>query len=304
MLDEGLNEYWDHRQIVAANDRATAQTWLTKLVGVDVALGEFEQQRLGAMLSDPADPVGNSSWDRMSSNSYGTVYARTATVMHDLEQQVGKEALERAFKQYYAAWKFRHPSIADFRESMAEGTGQRALVEKVFAEQVYNVRKVDDRIAEFESDEILPQPGLVEVKGQVVERKPSEIDKSVEDARTAWTKAHPKAKKGEGPFEYATRIVVRRAGAVVPQNVLVRFADGTSQTLRLPGNGDKRWARWRLVTKSQAVSVEIDPERRVFLDKDKIDDSRTLEADGSAARRWSADIAAFFQSLLALLVTA
>ena len=303
MLDEGLNEYWDHRQIIANKQRATAQTWLTKLVGVDVALGEFEQQRLGAMLSEPADPLGNSSWDRMSSGSYGTVYARTATVMHDLEQQVGKEALERAFKQYYAQWKFRHPSIADFREAMAEGTGQRALVEKVFAEQVYDVRKVDDRIAEFSSDEVLPEPGLVEAKGKVVERKQSEIDKQVEDARAAYKKAHPKAKDGEGPYEYATRIVVRRDGAVVPQTLLVRFEDGSSQTLRLPGTGDKRWARWRLVTKSQAVSVELDPERRVFLDKDKLDESRTREPDGSASRRWSADIAALFQSLFALLVT-
>lgn len=304
MLDEGLNEYWDHRQIVAANQHATAQTWLTKLVGVDVGLGEWEQQRLGAMTGEPADPIGNSSWDRMSSNSYGTVYARTATVMHDLEQQVGKQALEHAFKQYYAQWKFRHPSIADFREAMAEGTGQRALVEKVFAEQVYNVRKVDDRITEFESEEILPEPGLVEVNGKVVERKPSEVDKSIEDARAAFKKAHPKAKDGEGPFEYATSIIVRRAGAVVPQTVLVRFEDGTSQTLRLPGTGDKRWARWRLVTKSQAKSVELDPERRVFLDKDKLDDSRTREPDGTASRRWTADIAAFFQSFLALLVTA
>ena len=197
----------------------------------------------------------------------------------------------------------RHPSIADFREAMAEGTGQRALVEKVFAEQVYNVRKVDDRVTEFESEEILPEPGLVEVNGKVVERKPSEVDKSIEDARAAFKKAHPKAKDGEGPFEYATSIIVRRAGAVVPQTVLVRFEDGSSQTLRLPGTGDKRWARWRLVTKSQAKSVELDPERRVFLDKDKLDDSRTLEADGTASRRWSADIAAFFQSLLALLVT-
>ena len=51
------------------------------------------------------------------------------------------------------------------------------------------------------------------------------------------------------------------------------------------------------------MSAELDPERRVFLDKDKLDDSRTVEANGAASRRWSADIAAFFQSLFALLVT-
>ena len=49
--------------------------------------------------------------------------------------------------------------------------------------------------------------------------------------------------------------------------------------------------------------MELDPERRVLLDRDKLDDSRTREADGSASRRWTADIAAALQSFLALLVT-
>ncbi|MCC8362239.1 M1 family metallopeptidase [Lysobacter sp. A6] len=307
-LDEGLNEYWDHRQLVAAKQHATAQTAFTRLIGFDIGLGEFEQQRLGAMLSKPADPLGNTSWDRMSSGSYGTVYSRTATMMHDIEQQVGKDALERAFKLYYARWKFRHPSSADFREALAEGTGQRALIEKTFAEQVYGTRKVDDSIAEFSSDEILPQPGIVEYKGKPVEITQEQIDKAVDGVREKWKKAHPKAKENEGAasmgaFPYATRIVVRRDGAVVANTVLVRFEDGTSRTLRMSDTGDKRWARWRLVTRSKAVSVELDPERRVFLDRDKIDDSRTLEADGSASRRWSADLAALFQSFLALLVS-
>jgi hypothetical protein len=303
MLDEGLNEYWDHRQIVAANQRARANTWLSKLVGADISLGEFEQQRLGAMLDSPADPLGNSSWDRYSSGSYGTVYSRTATMMHDLEQQVGKEALERAFKLYYARWKFRHPSIADFRDAMAEGTGQPALVAKMFAEQVYGTRKVNDRIAEFSSDEVLPQPGLVEFKGKPVELTQAHIDTAVDKLREAYKKAHPKAKEDEGPFPYATRIQVRRDGAVVPQTLLVRFEDGSSRTFALDDAGDKRWARFNIVTRSRAVSAELDPERRVFLDSDKLDDSKTREPDGSASRRWSADIAALFQSFLALLVT-
>ena len=302
-LDEGLNEYWDHRQNVANNERATAQTWFTRLIGTDIALGEFESQRLGAMLSQPADPLGNTAWDRFSSGSYGTVYSRTATVMHDLEQQVGKAALERAFKLYYARWKFRHPSTADLREALAEGTGQRALVEKVFAEQVYGVRKVDDRIAEFASDEILPEAGIVQFKGKPVEVKQDALDKAVKAIRDKHAKADPKAKEGEGGFPFATRIMVRRDGAIGPQTLLVRFEDGTSQTLRLAADGDKRWARFHLVTRSRAVSAELDPEGRVFLDRDKLDDSRTREANSAASRRWTADIAALFQSFLALLVT-
>src|SRR5690606_39480923 len=97
----------------------------------------------------------------MSGGSYGTVYSRTATTMRDLEAAVGTEALERAFKLYYARWKFRHPSIADLQAALAEGTGRPDVVDRIFEQQVYGVTPVDDRIAGFSSTEVLPQPGYV-----------------------------------------------------------------------------------------------------------------------------------------------
>lgn len=303
MLDEGLNEYWDHRMNVSLREKAYANTWLTKLIGAEVSIGEFETQRLGAMLGEPADPLGFNAWDRYSSNSYGTVYSRTATTMHDLEQQVGKVALERAFKLYYARWKFRHPSIADFEQALIEGTGRPDVVKRTFAQQVYGVRKVDDRVVDFDSDERLPAAGLVEWQGKPIELTGAHVDKAVEDLRAKWKKDHPKAKEGEGPFPYATRIVVRRDGAAVPQTLLVRFEDGSSRTIRWDAKEGDRWGRWRLVTRSRAVSVELDPENRIFLDRDKLDDSRTREADGTASRRWTADVAAALQSVYALVVT-
>ena len=304
MLDEGLNEYWDHRMNVANGEQVQASSWWSRLIGARIAVGEFESQRLGGMLSEPADPLGNNSWHRFSSGSYGTVYSRTATMMHDLEQQVGKAALERAFKQYYAQWKFRHPSIADFREAMAEGTGQRALVERLFADQVYATRKVDDRIAEFDSDEVLPAPGMVEYKGKPVELTQDHLDKAVQKVRDRWTKQNPKADADKrGPFPYLTRVLVRRDGAAVPQTLLVRFADGTSRSFQWNDTAGERWWRVGVTSRSRAVSVELDPERRIFLDKDKLDDGMTREANGSAARRWSADLAALLQTAFAQLVT-
>jgi hypothetical protein len=303
MLDEGLNEYWDHRMERAAKTRIQASSWLTKAIGFDVGMGVFESQRLGAMLNAPADPLGGNSWDRYSTSSYGTVYSRTATTMHDLEEMVGHDAMERAFKQYYATWKFRHPSIADLQQVLAESTGQRALVDRVFAQQVYGTEKVDDRIAQFESDEVLPAPGLVEWKGKPVEITQEQIDKSVDKLREGWKKQHPKAKETEGPFPYRTRVVVRRDGASVPQTVLVRFEDGTSKALHWDDATGERWARWQLVTRSRAVSAQLDPEHRIFLDRDRLDDGRTRESDGTASRRWTADAFAVLQSLYSMMVT-
>lgn len=301
MLDEGLNEYWDQRMLREAGNRyIVAPEWLRRL-GVRPHLGEFELERLGARLDDPADGTGANSWGRLSSSSYGAVYSRTATVMRDLEAQLGTPAIEKAFKDYYATWKFRHPSIADLRESLAVSTGRRDVVERVFAQQVYATRKVDDRIERFTSTEVLPLAGFQMEKGKRVDVSEAERDKRISRQREAWDKANPKARPGSGPFPWRTTVLVRRDGAAVPQTLVVTFADGSRKTVQW--DDDAAWKRFVWEGPSKAVSVQLDPQKLHYLDANKLDDSRTLESDGSAARRWSADFAALFQALQTFLVS-
>ncbi|TWI01021.1 hypothetical protein IP90_02643 [Luteimonas cucumeris] len=301
MLDEGLNEYWDQRMLRERKQRIHATTPWLKKIGFAPSFAGFDTERLGAMTGNPADALGQNSWNRMSSRSYGTVYSRTATMMHDLEQRIGKEAMERAFKHYYAKWKFRHPSIADFREALIESTGQRDAIEQAFAQQVYATSKVDDSIAEFSSKEALPAPGYVEHKGKRVEVTSKALEKAIADKREAWKKQNPKAKDGEGPFPYRTTVLVRREGADVPQVLRVKFADGSSETVRW--SGSKPWQRFSWTRPSKAVSAQLDPDRNINLDSSKLDDGRTLESDRSATRRWTGDIAALLQNFYALLVS-
>lgn len=301
MLDEGLNEYWDQRMLRERKQRIHATTPLLKRLGFAPSIAGFDAERLGAMTGDPADALGQNSWHRMSSRSYGTVYSRTATTLHDLEQRVGAPAMERAFKLYYERWKFRHPSIADFREALIEGTGQREAVEQAFAQQVYATSKVDDSIAQFSSTEVLPVPGYVERGGKRIEVTSKALDKAVADKRKAWKDKHPKAEKGEGPFPYRTTVLVRRKGADVPQALRVTFADGSSETVRW--SGTQPWQRFSWVKRSKAVSAQLDPDRNINLDSNKLDDGRTLESDRSATRRWTGDVAAVLQNLFAMLVS-
>lgn len=301
MLDEGLNEYWDQRMLRERRQQLHATTPLLKRLGIAPALDGFAMERLAAMLRSPADGLGRNSWDRMSSGSYNSVYTRTATTMRDLEARVGTPALERAFKLYYERWKFRHPSIADFREALAEGTGQRAVVDQVFAQQVYATRKVDDRIAEFASKEVLPLPGYVENAGKLIESTGEGVRKEIDRQRKAWSKSHPKARPGIGPFPYLTTVLVRRDGADVPQVLRVKFADGSSEVVGF--SGQQPWQRFTWTKPARAESVEIDPAGQVYLDQDKLDDSRTRETNHSAASRWAAAAAALLKTFLALLVS-
>ncbi|TLX21968.1 M1 family metallopeptidase [Thermomonas fusca] len=301
MLDEGMNEYWDQRMMTARRqDLALERPW-TRWLGIGTRLAPFDMERLGASLSDPADPLGRNSWARLSSGSYGTVYSRTATAMRQIEMLVGTPAMERAMKLYYERWKFRHPSLADLREALAEGTGKPAIVNGAFDAYFYGTGRTDDRIESLSSREVLPLPGYHEYKGKPVLVDGKAIDKAIEKRRKAWKDKHPEAKDGEGAFPYRTVVVVRRDAIKPPQTLRISFADGSHRDFAV--TSQESWQRFVVTTRAKATSAQLDPQGLLRMDASRLNDSRTLESQPAAARRWFGDFTALLQSFFALLAT-
>jgi hypothetical protein len=299
MLDEGLNEFWDMRMFAARKERLIMATPLMADLGIRPSTSGFEYERISAFNADPRDGTGANSWDRFSSTSYGTTYSRTATAMHDLAWAVGQDTLEHAFHEYYQRWKFRHPSIADFRESLAEGTGKRAVVEKLFDDEVYAANKEDDAIEELTSTEDVPRPGTALVDGKWVEVSNSDADKQEKAIRKAWKKDHPKPAPGTGPYPYRTTLTLSRRGVAYPKKVIVKFADGSAETVEW--DSDLRWQRYVWVKPVKAVSAEIDPDVYHFLNAGVLHESRTLDADPHASRKFGSYLDALVQTLFSLV---
>jgi len=268
-------------------------------LGINPTGAPFEMERKYNLKERfPADPIGQNSWDRLSSTTFVEVYTRTATFMHDFEARFGSAQVERAFRGYYAKWHFRHPSVADFREAMIEGVGDRAAVEQAFSQNVYGINAIDDRVESVRSVEQLPEPGTRYADGKWTELTSDGANAQIDAARDAWSKAHPGAKFG-GPYPFLTTVVVRRDGAHVPQLLRVRFEDGSVENERW--DDDAIWRRFSYVKPVRASSAQLDPERSVLLDQDKLNDGLLPEPEGSASRRYGADLAALAQSFLALL---
>jgi len=302
MLDEGLNEFWDYRMLRERAQQIHAAPAFLKTIGIDPAFDIFDFVRLTAPRDRPADAPGQNAWLRLQ--GIGPAYHRSSLVIRDLEERIGSEAMERGFREYYRRWKFRHPSIADLREALADGSGERAAVEEVFAQQVYASARVDDRVASVSSEEALPLAGSRLVDGRRVEETQAQVDERIARLRAEWKKANPNAKRGSGPFPWHTRVTLRRDGARVPQTLVVRFADGSSETVAWDAaSSDEKWRTFSWVKPARAVSAELDPQRRHYLDVNKLDDSRTVEPDRSASTRWAVDAAAFIQMILSLLAT-
>lgn len=302
MLDEGMNEYWDERMLRDRNQRLlTPSTWLRR-AGITPTMDVFVSERIDAGLAHPFDPLGQNSWDRYSSSSYGTVYSRTATAMHDLEERLGHDVMARAMREYYRRWHFRHPSAADLRATLIDVSGNARAVNDIFDQFVYGTARIDDRVEAIDNQEVLPLAGSWTRQGERSEYTATARDERVDKQRDDWAKSHPDADATTpGPFPWRGTVTVVRDGARVPQLLRVTFADGSHDDVRW--DDDRRWARFVFTKPTKIVSAELDPEQNILLDADKLNDSRSVKTDPSASRRWTADLAALLQALYACLVT-
>ena len=302
ILDEGLNEFWDNRMLRERHQDLVLATPFTKWLGLTPHISGFAFERLTAGLQHPRDPLAQNSWDRFSSFSYGTVYSRTTTAMHDLEARLGQPALEKAFRLYYQRWRFRHPSVADLRAALIDSSGDAKDVDQIFDQYVYGTGVTDDAISSIDSSEVLPQAGVFWKDGKQTEVVATELDKQVDQQRDAWKKAHPHPKPGEaGPFPWHSTITVVRNGVSAPELLRVNYADGTHEDV--VWDDDRRWARFDFIKPSKVVSAELDPDGHNYLDTDRLNNSQSTEPNGAASRRWTADVAAVLQTFYSMLVT-
>lgn len=274
-----------------------------RLLGLHLPpIGYWDYERMDGTRRFQADPIAGNSWDRFSAGSYALVYSRTSTAFHDLEKRLGGDAFARAMKLYYERWHHRHPSTADLRQAIADGSGQPELVDGWFDQQVYANAPVDDRVVSVESTEEVPEPGMVEKEGKRVEKDQADVDREIAAAREAWKKGHPGAKEGDpGPYPFCSEVVVRRYEAHVPERLVVTFADGRRETLDVPV--EERWHRYAFVGPARVTSAQLDPDGDVLLDLDKLDDGRTREPRGTASTRWALEASHAVQLLLSILVS-
>src|SRR5581483_7909582 len=297
-LDEGLNEFWNARMLESERLRIPAPGLLGALGLRTPELRYFDLERSGTRRFQ-ADPIAGNSWRRWSSASYGLVYSRTVLVFHDLEQRLGGDVLARAFAAYYRRWHFRHPSTADLEAVLAEEGGE--TVRQWFREQVYDRAPVDDRVVSIETRELVPEPGtFVEPDGTRVELDERQASRKERSLRAAFRAAHPHPTAADpGPFPWRSTVSVRRYAAQVPQTVVFRFDGGETQTVAWPA--DETWHRWVFEKPERVASVQLDPEGKVLLDLDKLDDGRTRERSTAASARWTLEYEAWAKLLLALL---
>jgi hypothetical protein len=241
---------------------------LTLLQPTPTPVSEHERARnAGVDLADPV--VGTFAWHHVDRGSYANnSYRRTASALRTLRTLVGEAAMVRILRTYGERFRFRHPTPDDLF----------GVVTEVAAAEGQDVAWFLD--AAFRGTEHLD----FGVERVLVEDVPG--------------------KQGEKE----STVTVRRFGGIpFPTEVRVQLEDGTVgrylwrlddrvDTLEGPtprrlepprgAEGDPSQGRWvtlRFAGVAPVLVAQVDPERKVGLDRDRTNDGRRAQGRGARA---------------------
>jgi hypothetical protein len=264
-MDEGINTY--------ATSRTLAQR-ATPLFFAKRYFGDFIPSTLrAAPLRLPEDASGLAGYaaephgDVPATPSYrywpdtgGLVsYSKTGLWLATLERLVGWETMQRIMSTYYSRYAFKHPRPEDFFDLVNEITGRDFAW---FFDRVYRSSAAFDYGVDVFTSERREMNG---VSGPGDAPRPAAL----------------------APTFHTAVVVRRHEDGVFPIDVRVRFESG--EDVRWRWDGEARWKAFEVDTPARAVSVEVDPDRVLLLDRNYTNNSATLtrEAAGRAARKWS-----------------
>jgi len=183
-------------------------------------------------------------------------------MLSTLEAIVGEQALRNALHIYFLKYRFTHPTQQDFMRTVNEVTGQD--LNWYWEQAVYGTQVMDYEVLRATSDPV------------------------------DWYQQDATEKKGATTYE--TQVILHRKGDFIfPVEAEVKFDNGES--IRERWDGQDRWVRYVFHKKAKVASVEIDPDHKVTMDSNYLNNSRTTERQKGATEK----IAAYWMFLTQFL---
>lgn len=278
-LDEGINSYTEVTTLASIFGAETS------VVGQRYAnLGDRTMQRISYLFAPDYDPVTRPSWKFRNSTSYGAVtYGKTAMLLETLEGILGRDTMDEAMRTYFQRFKFTHPTTEDFLRTIEEVavTHGKAMANPIEISPAAPPPLAPNGLSETSTIPVTSST-LRPFFNQAVYGTQM-LDYAVDSVTS--DSLPPSGSNSTKP-QYLSTVILRRKGDfILPVTAEIIFGDGTR--LRERWDGVDRWTRFTYTRDAKIVSVEVDPDHVVPLDKDQFNNSFTTQANGIPARKLS-----------------
>ena len=274
-LDEGVNSFWE--------DRILDHYYGPDAGMIDHPFFKVSEESFGRMpyiLSRNKQTVSNAefSWN-YPHNTYGVMsYDKAATWLYTLMGIVGEETTNEIFREYYRKWAFRHPSGRDFINIVNEvvtrinGNKFGPDMNWFFEQTLYGTGVCDYKVNGFFNSRVTGYTGMIN-KGDSIQLKKS---------------------RRENDTIFNASVQLERLGEVMlPVEVLVHFDNGDQ--LVETWDGKSRYKDFVYTGTRKVNWVKIDPDYKIKMDINYINNSMTDKPDRKPVRRYTNKFISFLQ---------
>ncbi len=126
-MDESINTYYENRLDNDLAKKSNGNSFIKNYSKKNSYSGIGDGLKIAyqyAMLRNTDQAVNLPSTDFTSSNYGGIVYGKGAYIFGLLQSYLGDTLFDKAMKNYYEQWKFKHPLPDDFRLSIEKSTAK------------------------------------------------------------------------------------------------------------------------------------------------------------------------------------
>ena len=277
-LDEGVNTFLEERIVdhyYGENSGLMDHPFLK--------IADKSMSRLSYVHSENRQAVSNNeySWN-YPHGTYGMMsYNKTATWLYTLMGIVGEETTNEIFREYYRKWAFKHPSGNDFVNTVNE------TVKKIHGD------KFGSDMNWF-FDQTLYGTGMCDYKVAGIFNRKIESDGDSLKSDTT---------RSAGGIEsdlYRSRVELERIGDVMlPVEVLVHFKNG--EEVLESWDGKSRIKDLVYTGYREIEWVKIDPDYKIRMDINFINNSLTETPDHLPVRRITNKLISFIQFFMSFI---
>jgi hypothetical protein len=281
-LDEGVNSFWEARILdhYYGINSGVLDHPLLKIPDIT-----YSSSRLSYVMSPSRQAVSNAedSWD-YPHGTYGMMsYHKTATWLHTLMGIIGEETMYNVFRVYYKKWAFRHPSGKDFinvvNEVVKDEHGEKFGPDMnwFFDQTLYGTGICDYKVY-----------GIINRKYRRPQGKVESADSSI-------------VKWNSPDSVYFSVAQLERTGEIMlPVDVLVHFTNG--EEVLEKWDGKARYKDFKYTGYREIQWIKIDPEFKIRMDINYINNSRTIEPQKAPLHRLINKITSFVQFFLSVVL--
>jgi Peptidase family M1 domain len=278
-LDEGVNSFWENRIVDHYYGKNSGLIDHPLLKASDKSFSRF------SYVSSPSRQAvsnGEYSWNYPHGTYSMMSYSKTAVILHTLMGLIGEETMNGIFREYYRRWAFKLPSGRDFinvvNEVVTKTYGNRFGPDMnwFFDETLYGTGICDYKVLNFFN---------YKLRATGENGNPADSLKR----ESAWRDSI-----------YKSVVELERTGDIIlPVEVLVRFNNGEEVTESW--DGKSRVKDFSYTGKRMIDWVKIDPEYKIALDVDYINNSMTGTPDRVPVRSFTDKLISLMQFFISAI---